>query len=351
MEIADIIGGNVLMEPSAQEPFNSKFYYRRLLEGANIFVMAPGVCATGAANVESALDELRGKLDAVLLGVSSASRASVPAVKVWVKMENQTAGTGTFPFEDVFSDADAPKRIHDELVAMASQIFDLTYIENEMRFVIECDTGCIPGEKTVGEFNVQAVIANGRVTMTGSAICVAGEDGSFIGNNIQDTLEYSVMEHAAEQAVIPAFCELSRAGYRGYMTNDVVITQNEDTGAYRGWIIDPNARFAAATSIVRTSQKVESEIGCAVMGTLYSCSIPSARGGWLEATRHLCQGNMVRSKDDHLLGLLPVLVADVNPIGNDLWYSTMLSLSTSYDHAHKMFEDFKKAAWELRQAR
>ena len=342
---ADLVGGRILMDPSHQETFNSKFYSRKRMEEASVSTLLPGACVTGVENLANALDELRHKMEELGGG------QVLTDVKVWVKLENQSGGTGTMPFADLLASEVSVEQCRTWLYETGGKIFDRDYIEHDMRFVMEADAGCLPGEDIVGEFNVQAVITEGKVVLVGSAYCEADEStGKFIGNYIGQGVEYDKLKTAAETAVIRPFSVLCQEGYRGYMTNDVIVTRNTTSGAYRGWCIDPNARFAASTVLVRGVHKAEEELSHPIYGTLFCNSFPSKRGEWMAQFDRLFGSDMVTSKQDHLLGITPTLLCDVNSIGDDIWMIKSMCLATEYGQAREMLNGCKKRLWQAREA-
>ena len=162
----------------------------------------------------------------------------------WIKLESQLSGTGNIKI-DINEDL---QEIKQKVEKIASKIYTSQYINEEMPLIIEVDVNSMKNEKEIENIGVEAVISSDTVTILGG-VSQETKNGSYIGSVVTDkTRKYIGI---AQEAAKEAFIAYAKEGYRGFITIDVLIVQNSETGEIKGYNIDPNARFSAGTMLLK----------------------------------------------------------------------------------------------------
>lgn len=318
-ETARLINGNLIMDRKAQENFNSKYYFRKLSEKYS-FSMPTGITIQGLNNLESQLNRL--------------SELAPNAKNLWIKLEAQSSGTGNIKIEN-FSQASFDE-IKDKIYNTAKPIFDDDYIYNEMPLIAEVDIN-LDNDVEVANIGVEAVIAENKVTILGG-VEQDTRNGSYIGSKINDNT-YAYLDFAQDIAK-EAFIAVSQDGYRGFMTIDVLITKNQQTGKLSGFNIDPNARFSAGTMLLKNIHTSEAYNNKKMYGTSYAIGIPKRYPNIISQIEESLGTNAYNYNGDYT-GIIPVLINDLTPLSSGLYYLKCVVVAHSFEQAKEMFEDFK----------
>ncbi|MBR3324604.1 MAG: hypothetical protein IKG14_00955 [Clostridia bacterium] len=318
-ETARLINGSLLMDRKVQENFNSKYYFREISEKYG-FAIPTGVTIKG-------LDEFNNKLNK-LKSLSPTSN------NLWIKLESQSSGTGNLKIENYYDTS--VEEIKNKIYDIAKPIFDDNYINSEMALIAEVDIN-LDNYIEVANIGVEAVISENKVTILGG-VEQDTNNGTYVGSKICDNT-YKYLDFAQNIAK-DAFVAVSKEGYRGFMTIDVLVTQNTETGELKGYNIDPNARFSAGTMLLKNVQTSEVYHNKKMYGISYAIGIPRKQDDLIKEIKE-CLGDCSYNYNGDYTGIIPALVNDLDPINNDLYYLKCVVVDQSYKLAKEKFEQFK----------
>lgn len=319
-ESAKLINGNLLMDRSKQENFNSKYFFRELSEKYN-FSMPAGICIKGLNQLEKKLNILKNKHSIIN--------------NLWIKLESQSSGTGNLKIENF--NEESIDTIYTKVYNMAKPIFSDEYIKNEMAFIAEVDINS-SDESEVANIGVEAVISENKVTILGG-VEQETKNGTYIGSKISNST-YNYLDFAMDTAKY-AFIAVSSEGYRGFMTIDVLVTKNNNTGELNGYNIDPNARFSAGTMLLKNIQTSEAYNNKKMYGISYSIGIPKNQENIISQIKDSLGEDLYNYYNDYR-GIIPALINDLNSIGNNLYYLKCVVIDDSYELAVNRFNKFKE---------
>ena len=319
-ESAKLINGNLLMDRSKQENFNSKYFFRELSEKYN-FSMPAGICIKGLNQLEKKLNILKNKHSII--------------DNLWIKLESQSSGTGNLKIENF--NEESIDTIYAKVYNMAKPIFSDEYIKNEMAFIAEVDINS-SDESEVANIGVEAVISENKVTILGG-VEQETKNGTYIGSKISNST-YNYLDFAMDTAK-DAFIAVSSEGYRGFMTIDVLVTKNNNTGELNGYNIDPNARFSAGTMLLKNIQTSEAYNNKKMYGISYSIGIPKNQENIISQIKDSLGEDLYNYYNDYR-GIIPALINDLNSIGNNLYYLKCVVIDDSYELAVSRFNKFKE---------
>jgi hypothetical protein len=327
IEIAKLIEGKLIMDPSKQSAFNSKYHFRKMGDEYG-FSIPPGISFKGLMNLEGSIATLKNIIKN--LGITS-----IPGI--WVKFESQTSGEGSLKIDGINENS---FRILKKHIIKFSESIKVN--EEEMNsylpLVLELDVSSIPKEREIANIGVQAVIGNEGVTLVGATSQIS-ENGKYIGSTVNRTMEYLLQY--AEETSIPAFVANHSKGYRGYMTIDVLLVKNEVTGEIKGYNIDPNARFTAGTpllSLLHHSMKLS---GRKLYGFSYSNAVRSGEDVF-ERIKAYAGEFLYLGSSSNYEGIIPVLLNDKKNIEENKYYLRTVVISESMEKAERMYIEFKK---------
>lgn len=316
-ETANLIDGKILMDRKLQEKFNSKYDFRLMADKYG-FSVADGVCVKG-------LNELEEKLKLL-------DRKNNDINNLWIKLEAQSSGTGNIKIKNYkqISNEDIKQKIND----VASKIFDKEYIDNEMQFIIEADIN-LGGFEEVANLGVEAVIADGRVSVLGG-VDQKTENGKYLGSKIDESTDEYMKE--AVECAIEAFKAVSIEGYRGFMTIDVLVTKNTNTGEIRCFNIDPNARFSAGTMLLKNIHTSEAHNNRKMYGISFANAIPKT-DNTIQTMFDLLGDDLYNYHKDYT-GIIPTLINDLNEIRNNRFYLKTVVVDFSYNKVEQKYTNF-----------
>lgn len=324
METAQLINGKTLMDVNEQLRFNSKFEMRRMSEKYK-FAIPEGVNLLGVDNIENKINELKNKC-----------KSKLNKGKAWVKLESQSSGAGNIIIEDIYNcDIDILK---EKIIKTAEKIYDKDYIKNEMPLTIEIDVNSLKDEEEIENIGVEAVIREDAVTILGG-VSQKAVDGKYIGSEVTPNT-YKYLE-IAKNAAADAFTAYAKEGYKGFMTIDVLITINNKTQEIKAYNIDPNARFSAGTMLLKSIHAAEVQCNKKMYGVSFSNGIKIKEGVY-KSIETYCGDNLYRGKDSEYKGIMPVVLNDVNTIGNGLYYLKTIVVEDSYEKAIEVYNKFKE---------
>lgn len=326
--IADFIKGSLIMNVKDQVKFNSKYYLRKLSKKYE-YPIPPGVAFEGLNSLESAFSSLKELMKIRTYNVDN--------TKVWCKFQSQTSGKGSYIFKGFGKDSYANTRNHILEFCGKLDISD-NEILNKVPLILEVDVDSIPEESQIGNIGVEAVVSSDSVTLVG---CVSqdSKDGRYIGSIIdRETKELSKY---AEEAALPFLKAIKREGYRGFITIDVLLTKNENTGKIRGYNIDPNARFTAGTPLLSLLQYSEKMSEKELFGLSYSNAIKDS-DNLFDRVKYYCGDDLYLGKDSNYQGIIPIILNDVNYFENKKRYLRTVVVKESISHCKRVYMNFKE---------
>lgn len=318
-ETAKMINGHLIMDRKNQERFNSKYDFRQMA-GTYNFSVPDGVCVKGTNQLEEQLELLE--------------RKNANIKNLWIKLETQSSGTGNIEINDYKNTS--KEVINSKIEEVASKIYDEDYIKNEMRFIIETDIN-IDGFKEVANIGVEAVISENKVTVIGG-VEQETKNGKYFGSKYDENTD-KYMDKAIECA-IEAFKAVSIEGYRGFMTIDVLVTKNEQTGEFKSFNIDPNARFSAGTMLLKNLHTSEAYNKKKMYGFSFSNSMPKTENT-IKTLFELLGTNIYNYNGDYT-GIIPAIINDLNEIGENRYYLKTIVIEPSYEKALEIYNEFKE---------
>lgn len=313
-----LINGKLLMDRKKQEKFNSKYEFRKMAESYG-FAVPKGVAIKGLNNLDSNLEKLEDKQD---------------YTDVWIKLESQSSGKGNIKIEN-FKEISIQK-LKEKILKVAMQIYEDDYIYQDMPFIIEYDvsSGC---EEEVANIGVEAVISKDKVTILGG-VEQATKDAEYIGSKLtEDTYKYLPI---AQEVAKEAFMAVSKEGYRGFMTIDVLVTKNRTTSEMKAYNIDPNARFSAGTMLLKNIHTSEACNKKKMYGLSFSNAIPK-RENLITSIIEWLGEDLYNKKGDYT-GIIPALINDINSIGDEKYYLKSVVVYDSYEKVEEKFNQFKE---------
>lgn len=321
IETAKLINGKTLMGLEEQLKFNSKYFFRKASEKYN-FSVPSGVCFEGTKNIETAINELKLKIK---------DKAEMP--EVWIKLESQLSGTGNIK---VNLNCDL-NEIIEKINEVAKKIYSDEYIYNEIPLIIESDVNSINNEKQVDNIGVEAVVAEGKITILGG-VSQETQNGKYLGSARTEKTDKYI--NVAQEAAKDAFIAYSKEGYRGFITIDVLVVENEKTGEVKGYNIDPNARFSAGTMLLRNIHMAEEKTGKSIYGVSFSNAL-SLEENPIESIKKYAKDNLYAGEKSNYVGIIPVVLNNITPIVEDRYYLKTVVLGYSYEDALNRYNEFK----------
>lgn len=327
VDIAGIIDGNLVMDPQKQKVFNSKYHFRKMGEDFG-FSIPPGVSFMGLDSLEESIELLKGRLKEL---------RTEETAEIWLKFESQTSGEGSVKVKGFNENSINILRKH--IVEFSASI-DVG--ENEMNsylpLILELDVSSLPGEREAANIGVQAVIGERGITLVGSTSQIS-RDGRYIGSRVDTSMEN--MEKHAEIASLPAFASIHNLGYRGYMTIDVLLTRNEDTGEIKGYNIDPNARFTAGTPLLSLLHHGRKLSGKKLCGFSYSNAVRAGEDVF-ERIKDYAGKFLYMGASSNYEGIVPVVLNDKKNISENKYYLRTVVMSETMEGAENIYSEFKK---------
>ena len=318
IESAKLLEGKLLMTLEDNDKYTSKYWFREIAKRDGISV-TPGMCFKGTNQLEDALIYMK----------------QFMPCNVWIKLEAQRSGKGNIYLENL--DVEEARR---KIFKLVENIFDKEYIEKELPLIIERDAS-YGDEREVMNIGVEAVITSNKISIIGG-VAQKTKDGSYLGSYIDPMVEKYLPY--AEEAATKAFISYANEGYKGFITIDVIVTENSKTGEIKAYNIDPNARFSAGLMLLRPLRTSEAITGHTMYGLSFTYSIPT--GGNIADKVMKCMGdNLYNCKTG--IGLIPALLNDITLMDNGKYYLKVVSIANTYEDAEKMFEEFKQKIREL----
>ncbi|MDD9900855.1 MAG: hypothetical protein OXT65_07745 [Alphaproteobacteria bacterium] len=242
LETADKLGAKTLINPEQTMRFNSK---ARIVEEAaeGRYNVAPHTVARNWDDIENKLEELAGKARDLGLDPQEA--------KYWVKFDNMAGGTGVTAYKP------ASMSIDDVKDWIATGLYNAGKSpEDFMPVVFDIDIGALPNvNRILGNMNVQAIVANNGVSITGVTFQKTSDNGAYIGGGLPQTPEDKALATEAYGWALPVLKDAQKKGYRGYAGIDVILCEEQD-GKKRGYILEMNGRLNSSTSLLSMSHKV-----------------------------------------------------------------------------------------------
>ena len=327
VEIAELLRGKLIMDPSKQSVFNSKYHFRRMSDEYG-FSIPPGICFKGLKNLEESIYALKNKL----AGFCTSNQPGI-----WLKFESQTSGEGSMKIECL--DARSVKTLRKHIVEFSKSInVEEEEVNNFLPLVLELDVSGIPRQHEIANIGVQAVIGENGVTLVGATSQIS-MNGKYIGSAVNKTTEYLLQY--AEQTAVPAFTAMYREGYRGYMTIDVLLVKNDSTGEIKGYNIDPNARFTAGTPLLSLLHHSRKSSGRKLYGFSYSNAVRAGEDVF-ERIKSYAGESLYKGHASDFEGIIPIVLNDKKHIAENKYYLRTVVISESTEGAEKMYTAFKK---------
>ena len=317
-ETARIINGKVLMDRKLQEKFNSKYDFRLMAEKYG-FSVPLGVCVKGLNELEEKLKKLDEKNNNIN--------------NLWIKLESQSSGTGNIKIDN--NNENKVDEIKEKINNVSSQIFDKDYIDNEMQFIIETDIN-IEGFEEVANIGVEAVITEGRVTVLGG-VEQETKNGKYLGSKIDESTDKYMNE--AIKCAIKSFKAVSIEGYIGFMTIDVLVTKNKETGEIICFNIDPNARFSSGTMLLKNIHESEAHNNKKMYGISFTYLMPKTENT-IKTMLDLLGEDLYNYNGDYT-GIIPALINDLNELKENRHYLKTVVVDFSYEAAKEKYNRFK----------
>jgi hypothetical protein len=327
VEIAELLGGRLIMDPSRQSDFNSKYHFRRMGEEYG-FSIPPGISFKGLENLEENVVTLKDRL--ACLGTTNSAG-------IWLKFESQTSGEGSMRIDGLNNNSVNILRNHIFEFSKSIEV-DKEETNQFLPLVLELDVSSIPMEREIANIGVQAVIGEGGITLVGATSQIS-KNGKYIGSTVNRTTEY-LLEYA-EQTAVPAFAAMHSEGYRGYMTIDVLLVKNDGTGEIKGYNIDPNARFTAGTPLLSLLQHSMKLSGRKLYGFSYSNAV-RADEDVFDRIKDYSGKFLYRGASSNFMGIIPIVLNDKKNIAENKYYLRTVVISDSIEGAEKMYSEFKK---------
>lgn len=321
-ETAKIINGKLLMKVDEQVKFNSKYFLKKISEKYR-FSTPKGKYFCGLNNIENVIKILREETNNIM-------EDNI----FWIKLESQLSGTGNIKI-DINEDL---QEIKQKVEKIASKIYTSQYINEEMPLIIEVDVNSMKNEKEIENIGVEAVISSDTVTILGG-VSQETKNGSYIGSVVTDkTRKYIGI---AQEVAKEAFIAYAKEGYRGFITIDVLIVQNSETGEIKGYNIDPNARFSAGTMLLKNIHTSEYYNNKPIYGLSFSNAVRLDKKA-METISSFAKNNLYKMEKSNYKGILPVVLNDVTQIVDDKYYLKTVTIEDSYEKVQEIYNNFKK---------
>ena len=315
IESAQLINGKTLMTLDEQVKFNSKHFFRCLGKEKN-FSIAPGLEFTGLEKFD--ITELRKKYK---------------NSDIWIKLESQSGGSGNLFFENLEENSDLD--IKEKIRELSSKIYDEKYINDKMQFICEIDLNSIDNVKIIENIGVNAVVTPNKITILGGT-SQATKNGKYIGSRVSEETDKYIKY--AQEAAEKAFVAIGEAGYYGYMTIDVLVT--EEGNEYKAYSIDPNARFSAGTMLLKNIHYAEEKTGKKAYGISFANLLYNKDANHLKTFKNAAKNLEYDKKTGY--GLVPTLINDLTELDKDKYYLKSVLVEDNYDKALQKFEKFKE---------
>lgn len=328
VEIANLIDGKLLMDPEKQIEFNSKYYFRKNSSNGN-YSIPLGVCFMGLNEIEASLLEFKKCL--------FSNKIDYTKAKFWCKFESQSNGEGSFVL-DGLTDSNIQK-LKEHIICFSKKLeYTQDKIQNDIPLVLEIDVNSLPYESEIANIGVEAVIAENQITLVGCVIQHT-RNGRYIGCTINNQLSY--FSDYAEQTAIPAFINMQKHGYRGFMTMDVLLTCHSITHEIKGYNIDPNARFTDGTTLLSLLQYSENQTNRNMVGISFSNSIKDDVN-LFDNIKQYAGDYLYQGKGSDYEGIIPIIVNDLTTLDDGKRYIKTVVIGNDMDKVENMYSSFKK---------
>ncbi len=328
VEIANLIDGNLIMSPENQIKFNSKYYFRKNSLDSN-YSIPLGICFMGLKEIDESLSEFKKSL--------FSNKIDYTKAKFWCKFDSQSNGEGSFVLEGL-TDTNIQK-LKEHITCFSRKLeYSQDKIQNGIPLIVEIDVNSLPYESEIANIGVEAVIAENEITLVGSVIQHT-RNGRYIGCTINNQLSY--FSDYAEQTAIPAFINMQKNGYRGFMTMDVLLTCHSITHEIKGYNIDPNARFTDGTTLLSLLQYSEYQTNRKMVGVSFSNSIKD-EVDLFDNIRNYAGEYLYQGKDSDYEGIIPIIVNDLTTLDDGKRFIKTVVIGDNMDKVENMYSSFKK---------
>jgi len=325
---ADFLGGNLIMNLEDQVKFNSKYYLRKLSEKRD-FRIPVGVAFKGINSLKNAFNNL----EYLLLK----SNYNTSDSKIWCKFQSQTSGNGSYFFKGFSSESFENTRNH--IIEFCEKInINKKDIKDKLPLILEVDVNSIPEEIEIANIGVEAVVGSKSVTLVG-CVSQVSKNAKYIGSIIDENTK--IYSSYAEKAALPFLKAIQKQGYRGFMTIDILLTKNNNSGKIKGYNIDPNARFTAGTPLLSLLQYNEKMSGSELFGLSYSNAIKDSKN-LFDRVKYYCGEDLYLGEKSNYTGIIPIILNDVNYFENKKRYLRTVVISESISKSETMYYNFKK---------
>lgn len=312
VESAKLLDGKLLMPLENNHRYTSKYWFREIAKRDGISV-TPGMCFKGTNQLKDAVNYME----------------QFMPCSVWIKLEAQRSGKGNIYLKNL----DIKEARH-KIFNLVGNVFDKEYIEKELPLIIERDASS-GNEKEVMNIGVEAIVTSNKISIIGG-VAQKIKHGNYLGSYIDPVVEKYLPY--AEEIATKAFVSYANEGYKGFITIDVIVTENSKTGEIKAYNIDPNARFSAGLMLLRPLRTSEAITGHKMYGLSFTYSIPTG-GNIVDKIIKCMGGNLYNYKTG--IGLIPALLNDVTLMDNGKYYLKIVAIANTYEDAEKMFEEFK----------
>lgn len=333
------LNGSLIMQPELQVPFNSKINLRDFSSKYN-YTIPLGVEVKTANDFELKIAELKNLVAELKIDINK--------VRLWCKLESQSSGRGIVLLEGLKEKN--IRQLQSSLIQFASscKLYNDSIKEKTIYnmkeftpFVIEIDVESIHKNKIVANIGVEAVISESNVTIVGSVRQItnggqySGSFGRYLGSRIDDVLE--TYQAVAEESAIPVFDYFQSEGYRGFVTIDVLVVEDESQNLI-GYNIDPNARFSGGTMLLSLVQYVSKMTGKKFYGITYFLQVDKS-DNLFESFKHYADENLFLGKDSNYKGILPLILNNLGTQNKDTIQVAVLS--DNLNELEEIFSTFK----------
>jgi hypothetical protein len=335
--LASQTNGRLLMKPEHQIPFNSK---NKMREFANKyeFKIPLGVEINSAENFDEKIIELK--------EIIYKNEIDIATVKLWCKLEAQSSGSGTVQLNGL-SNTEI-ERLKKSIIDYAEScnlytdeksektIYNMSHFTS---LVIEVDVECIQGNKVVSNIGVEAVISDNAINIIGSVRQItnsgqySGAFGRYLGSKVdEETIRY---KNYAEEAALPVFKYFWNEGYRGFVTIDVLVVQNDNK--IFGYNIDPNARFSGGTMLLSILQYASKMTNKPFYGLTYFVVVPKNEKVF-NSISEFAGSNLYAGAKSNYKGIIPFIINDF--IGTKKCNAQIAAISDDINELEEMWKQF-----------
>ena len=322
-KLVKLINGNLLMNREEQEKFNSKYYFRILSQKYN-YSIPKGI-------------EINGLNDITKIEKFKKDNPNID--NIWIKLESQSSGTGNIKINNfkTISLNEIKQKIYD----ISKKIYDDKYIYEQSKIILEEDINT-NGYKEVCNIGVEAVITKDKIVILGGVEQIT-KNGIYIGSIVSDNT-YKYLEFA-EKTASDAFYAYAKEGYVGFITIDVLVTQN-NLGKIKSYNIDPNARFSAGTMLLKNIHSAEVKNHRKMYGLSYAFEINKIDNNLIQDIIEKTGINEYNIDVDNK-GIIPALVNDLYTVNDDSYYLKCIVIEDSFEKALNVFNKYKNSLRNL----